>query len=101
MSPAAHSKEGEEPNEEALVGRLRRFIDDSDLSFYRIASLIGTSGTFLSMWLARTAKPHTAELAEIERLLIAGPRETHEDNNPGTGDSSAKRSCEENTHQPC
>ena len=63
MSPAAHSKEGEEPNEEALVGRLRRFIDDSDLSFYRIASLIGTSGTFLSMWLARTAKPHTADFA--------------------------------------
>ncbi len=75
MSPAAHSKEGEEPNEEALVGRLRRFIDDSDLSFYRIASLNGTSGTLLSMWLARTAKPHTAELAEIERLLIAGPRD--------------------------
>ena len=89
MSPAAHSKEGEEPNEEALVGRLRRFIDDSDLSFYRIASLIGTSGTFLSMWLARTAKPHTAELAVIERLLVAEPRETHEDNNPGTGNSSA------------
>jgi DNA transposition AAA+ family ATPase len=69
MSSAAHPKEGEEPNEEALIGRLRRFIDDSDLSFYQIASLIGTSGTILSMWLARTAKPHTAELAEIERFL--------------------------------
>jgi DNA transposition AAA+ family ATPase len=69
MSSAAHPKEGEKPNEEALVGRLRRFIDDSDLSFYRIASLIGISGTFLSMWLARTAKPNTVELAEIERLL--------------------------------
>jgi hypothetical protein len=74
MSPAAHSKEGEEPNEEALVGRLRRFIDDSDLSFYRIASLIGTSGTLLSMWLARTAKPHTAELAEIESFLSLDSR---------------------------
>ena len=89
MLPAAHSKEGKEPNEEALVGRLRRFIDDSDLSFYRIASLIGTSGTFLSMWLARTAKPNTAELAEIERLLIAGQREGHEDDNLGTDESSA------------
>jgi DNA transposition AAA+ family ATPase len=69
MSSDAHPKEGEEPNEEALIGRLRRFINDSDLSFYQIASLIGTSGTILSMWLARTAKPHTAELAEIERFL--------------------------------
>ena len=69
MSSDAHPKEREEPNEEALIGRLRRFLDDSDLSFYQIASLIGTSGTILSMWLARTAKPHTAELAEIERFL--------------------------------
>jgi DNA transposition AAA+ family ATPase len=89
MSSAAHSKEGEESNEEALVGRLRRFIDDSDLSFYRIASLIGTSGTFLSMWLARTAKPHTTDLAEIERLLTARQRQAHEDGSLRTGDSSA------------
>jgi DNA transposition AAA+ family ATPase len=69
MSSAVHRKEGEEPNEEALIGSLRRFIDDSDLSFYQIALLVGTSGTILSMWLAGTAKPHTAELAEIERFL--------------------------------
>lgn len=69
ISSAAHRKEGEEPNEEALIGRLRRFIDVADLSFYQIASLVGTSGTTLSMWLAGTAKPHTAELAEIERFL--------------------------------
>jgi hypothetical protein len=48
MSSDAHPKEGEEPNEEALIR---------------------TSGTILSMWLARTAKPHTTELAEIERFL--------------------------------
>jgi DNA transposition AAA+ family ATPase len=88
ISSAAHSKEGEESNE-ALVGRLRRFIDDSDLSFYRIASLIGTSGTFLSMWLARTAKPHATELAQIERLLTTGQRQAHQDGSPRTGDSSA------------
>lgn len=88
MSPAEHSKEGEEPNDEELVGRLRRFIDDSDLSFYRIASLIGTSGTFLSMWLARTAKPHTAELAEIEKLLTAGQRQTHKNDIHPNDDSS-------------
>ena len=69
MSSATHPKEGEKPTEEALIGKLRRFVDDSDLSFYQIASLVGTSGTFLSMWLARTARPHPAELAEIERLL--------------------------------
>lgn len=69
MSSAEHPKRGGKPNEEALIGRLRRLIEDSDLSFYQIASLIGTSGTILSMWLAGTAKPQTAELAQIERLL--------------------------------
>ena len=38
------SKEGAESNEEALVERLRQFVENSDLSFYRIASRIGTSG---------------------------------------------------------
>jgi DNA transposition AAA+ family ATPase len=64
-----HSKEGEGPRAEALIARLRVFVEDSDLSFYRIASRVGTTGTTLSMWLARTAKPNTAELAAIERLL--------------------------------
>jgi len=59
------SKEGEE----ALVARLRQFVEDSDLSFYKIASHIGTSGGILSMWLAGTARPHAEELAAIEKLL--------------------------------
>ena len=59
------SKEGEE----ALVARLRQFVENSDLSFYRIASRIGTSGGTLSMWLAGTAKPNTMELAAIETFL--------------------------------
>jgi hypothetical protein len=53
-----------------------------------IASLIGTSGTSLSMWLAKRAKPHTAELAEIERLLTDGQLQTHQDDIPPNGDSS-------------
>ena len=64
-----NSKGGEEPSREALIVRLTRFVENSDLSFYRIASLIGTSGTTLSMWLAGTARPHTTELDEIEKLL--------------------------------
>jgi len=62
-------KEGEEPNEEALIRRLRRFVEHSDLSFYQIASLIGTSGSTLSMLLAGTARPNTTELAAIDRFL--------------------------------
>jgi hypothetical protein len=62
-------KEGEEPGEKALMARLRRFVEDSDLSFYKIASRVNTSGTTLSMWLAGTARPQTEELAEIEKLL--------------------------------
>ena len=63
------SKEGGEPNEEALVERLRQFVENSDLSFYKIASRIGTSGGTLSMWLAGKARPHAEELAAIEKLL--------------------------------
>jgi hypothetical protein len=61
--------EGREPNEEALVERLRQFVEKSDLSFYRIASRIGTSGGTLSMWLAGKARPRADELAPIEKLL--------------------------------
>ena len=68
MDFAARSKEGREPNEEALVERLRQFVENSDLSFYRIASRIGTSGGTLSMWLARKARPRAEELAAIEKF---------------------------------
>ena len=66
---ATRSKEGREPNEEALVERLRQFVENSDLSFYQIASRIGTSGGTLSMWLAGKARPHAEELAAIEKFL--------------------------------
>ena len=37
MDFATRSKEGREPNEEVLVERLRQFVENSDLSFYKIA----------------------------------------------------------------
>src|SRR5215470_2068048 len=67
------SKEGEAARERALVARLRQFIEDSDLSFYKIASRIGTSGGTLSMWLAGKARPHAEELAAIEKFLKGKP----------------------------
>ncbi len=57
------------PSEEALVDRLRRFVEGSDLSFYQIASRVGTTGAILSMWLAGTARPNTTELVQIESFL--------------------------------
>src|SRR5262249_22810232 len=69
MDFVMRSKEGREPNEEALLERLRQFVEDSDLSFYRIASRIGTTGGTLSMWLAGKARPRAEELAAIEKFL--------------------------------
>ena len=65
------SKEEEAAREKALVARLREFVEDSDLSFYKIASRIVTSGGILSLWLAGTARPRAEELAAIEKFLQA------------------------------
>ena len=69
MAFVPRSKEGEESSETSLVARLRQFVEDSDLSFYKIASRIGTSGRILSMWLSERAKPGPEELAAIEKFL--------------------------------
>jgi len=65
------SKEEEAARERALVARLREFVENSDLSFYKIASRIVTSGGILSLWLAGTARPRAEELAAIEKFLQA------------------------------
>jgi len=65
------SKEEEAARERALAARLRQFVENSDLSFYKIASRIGTSGGIFSMWLAGTARPRAEELAAIEKYLQA------------------------------
>jgi DNA transposition AAA+ family ATPase len=62
-------KDGGESSKKALVARLRQFVEDSDLSFYKIASRIGTSGGILSMWLAETTTPRPEELDAIEKFL--------------------------------
>jgi DNA transposition AAA+ family ATPase len=71
MAFEERSKEGEAARERALVKRLRQFVEDSDLSFYKIASRVATSGGILSMWLAGKTKPHAEELASIEKFLGA------------------------------
>ena len=56
MSFIVNSKQEKEPIEVEQTNRLRRLIEDSDLSLYQIASLIGTSPTILRMWLAGTTR---------------------------------------------
>jgi hypothetical protein len=69
MDFATRSQEGSEPNADALLERLRQFVENSDLSFYKIAARIGTSGGMLSIWLVRKARPCAEELAAIENFL--------------------------------
>ena len=69
MSSTVHLDQGEDSSEDALIVRLRRFVEDSDLSFYQIASRVGTTGTVLSMWLSGAAKPNAIDLLQIESLL--------------------------------
>jgi DNA transposition AAA+ family ATPase len=73
MSFIVNSKREKEPIEVEQTNRLRRLIEDSDLSLYQIALLIGTSPTILSMWLAGTIRPHMTELDEIEKLIRSTP----------------------------
>ena len=74
MSFIVNSKQEKEPIEVEQTNRLRRLIEDSDLSLYQIASLIGTSPTILSMWLCRKKnRPHMTELDEIEKLIRSTP----------------------------
>ena len=69
MSSIVYLKQGMASSEEALIGRLMHFVEDSDLTFYQIASRIGTTGTILSMWLSGAARPNTTDLTQIESLL--------------------------------
>jgi hypothetical protein len=62
-------KQGEKPNEKALVETLSRFVENSPLSFYKIASCVGISGTRFSMWLTGRVAPRAEELSAIERFL--------------------------------
>jgi transcriptional regulator with XRE-family HTH domain len=69
MAFVPRPKEGEESSEKALVARLRQFVEASDLSLYKIASRVGTSGGILSMWLSGMARPTVVQLVAIEKFL--------------------------------
>lgn len=58
-----------EVDQRALLGDLRTFVEGSELSIPKIASLIGVFSATLSMWIAGTAKPSRAELLVIKRFL--------------------------------
>jgi len=50
----------------------RQFVEDSELSFYKIALRVGTSAGLLSRWLAGTAAPSAEQVVAIERFLEGG-----------------------------
>ena len=56
-------------DERALARDLRKFVEESELSLPKIASLMGVFSATLSMWIAGTAKPSGANLLLIKRFL--------------------------------
>ena len=59
----------EEFDEQVLTRDLKRFVEESDLSIPKIASLMGVFSATLSMWIAGTTKPSDTELLAIKRFL--------------------------------
>jgi len=64
-----------ELDRQALLGDLRRFVEEAELSIPRIAELMGVYSATLSMWIAGTAKPRRTKLLEIESFLASYGRE--------------------------
>jgi DNA transposition AAA+ family ATPase len=67
-SEASNTFSGE-LDEEELATWLRRFVEDSELSIPKIASMMGVFSVTLSMWIAGTTKPGRVELLEIRSFL--------------------------------
>ena len=59
----------EELDERALARELSKFVEESELSLPKIASLMGVFSATLSMWIAGSAKPSRTNLLMIERFL--------------------------------
>ena len=59
----------EELDEQALLDGLRTFVEESELSIPKIASLMEVFSATLSMWIAGTSKPSRTELLAIKRFL--------------------------------
>jgi DNA-binding transcriptional regulator YiaG len=64
-----HGDRRPDTDERALVGDLRTFVEESELSIPKIACLMGVFGATLSMWIAGSAKPSSTELLMIKRFL--------------------------------
>jgi DNA-binding transcriptional regulator YiaG len=58
-----------ELDQQALTRNLKRFVEESDLSIPKIASLMGAFSATLSMWIAGTTKPSLTELLTIKCFL--------------------------------
>ena len=58
-----------EMEEQAVVAGLRRFVEDSDLSITRIATLMGVSAGALKTWIEGTTSLRPAKLLEIKGFL--------------------------------
>ena len=58
-----------EMEEQAVVAGLRRFVEDSDLSITRIATLIGVSPEALKNWIEGTTRLRPAKLLKIKGFL--------------------------------
>jgi hypothetical protein len=59
----------QESDEDQLLRELTRFVENSDQSIPRIATLLGVSDVVLSMWIARTTKPIPIKFLEIRKFL--------------------------------
>ena len=59
----------QESDEDQLLRELTRFVEYSDQSIPRIATLLGVSDVVLSMWIARTTKPTPIKFLEIRKFL--------------------------------
>jgi hypothetical protein len=55
MSSIIYLEQRGDSSEDALIARLRRFVEDSDLTFYQIESE-SELATKLSMWLSRSSE---------------------------------------------
>lgn len=53
----------------ALTRKLKRFVEESDLSLPKIATEMGIFSATLSMWIAGTTKPSRTELLAIKYYL--------------------------------
>jgi DNA-binding transcriptional regulator YiaG len=56
-------------DERAIVRDLRKFVEESELSLPKIATLMGVFSATLSIWIAGTAKLSGANLLLIKRFL--------------------------------